>query len=117
MSLRAVSASRTLRSLRLWRRTVAARLWKVEIHRRLASSSGSMWARRSRISPAALRVKVTRAISSGEKPSLTRRAARWVTVRVLPLPGPAMTRAGPKVCPTTACCSLLSTHHLLLQPW
>ena len=53
--------------------------------------------RRSRISPAALRVNVIARHSSGAAPwRATRCAMRWVRVRVLPEPGPATMSSGPE---------------------
>jgi hypothetical protein len=59
---------------------------------------------RSRISPAALFVKVRRRMDSGATPSARRRATRQVSVRVFPDPAPAMTRTGPSPASTTAIC-------------
>ena len=50
---------------------------------------------RSRISSAALFVKVTETIERGSAPVSTSRARRCVMTRVLPEPAPARTRRGP----------------------
>ncbi len=62
-----------------------------------AASGPSNPARRSFISSAALRVKVTASTLSGAaRPEATSQATLWVSTRVLPLPGPASTRSGPR---------------------
>ena len=64
-------------------------------------SSGNRARRRSRISSAALRVKVIARHSGGEARRLaTRWAMRWVRVRVLPEPGPATMSSGPEAVST-----------------
>ncbi len=61
--------------------------------------------RRSRISPAALFVKVIARISFGFTPTAEIRCAtRWVSTRVLPEPAPAITSNGPSVCSTASRC-------------
>src|SRR5438876_3167403 len=61
---------------------------------------------RSRISSAALLVNVTARIFSGrDAPLRIRYAMRWTITRVLPLPAPARTRAGPSPCSTASRCS------------
>jgi hypothetical protein len=47
------------------------------------------------ISAAARRVKVSRRIRCGSVPSRTRRATRWASVLVLPVPAPATIKSGP----------------------
>src|ERR1035441_5630354 len=84
--------------------------WKVEmlgVESRFASSSRAET--RSRISSAALLVKVTASTADGG----TRRAVmiyatRWVMTRVLPLPAPARIRSGPSVCITASRCCAFS---------
>ena len=64
---------------------------------------------RSRISPAALLVKVIARMASGATPpSPIRRATRWVSTRVLPLPAPASTSSGPSPWRTASRCGGLS---------
>ena len=66
-------------------------------------------AMRSRISPAALLVKVIARTSWGStSPSPISRATRWVRTRVLPLPAPASTRSGPSPWSTASRCAGLS---------
>ena len=63
----------------------------------------------SRISRAALLVKVTARIAQGLIPrSLTMYAMRWVMVPVLPLPAPASMRRGPTTVVAASRCCLLS---------
>ena len=58
---------------------------------------------RSRISPAALLVKVTARIAHpGTRWAVIRWAMRWVMTRVLPLPAPARTSRGPSACSTAS---------------
>ena len=69
--------------------------WKVLTHivRATPPTRSSM---RSRISPAALLVKVMARISSGRAwPAAMRWATRWVSTRVLPEPAPARMSSGP----------------------
>src|SRR5437016_312117 len=69
--------------------------WNVDTHIRCPTGPTS-WATRSRISPAALFVKVIARISNGDAPSsATRYARRCVSTRVFPEPAPAITRTGP----------------------
>ena len=68
--------------------------WKVQITTFLASRPISPLAR-SRISAAALLVKVMAAIRWGSSPAWIRRAILCVITRVLPEPAPASTRQGP----------------------
>src|ERR671910_784402 len=76
--------------------------WKVRIQ--IARATGpSMFVRRSRISPAALFVKVIARISFGLTPSaVSRWATRCVSTRVFPEPAPAITSSGPSVCSTAS---------------
>ena len=61
---------------------------------------------RSRISRAALLVKVTARICDGQaRPEAKMWAMRVVRTRVLPVPAPARTSNGPSVCSTAARCS------------
>ena len=63
----------------------------------------SMFVSRSRISPAALFVKVIARISFGLTPMAEIRCAtRWVSTRVFPEPAPAITSSGPSVCRTAS---------------
>src|SRR5213592_4217563 len=78
--------------------------WKVRIHRPRPLAP-SRRCRRSRISPAALFVKVMARISFGFAPTaLIRWATRYVSTRVLPEPAPAMTSRGPSVARTASRC-------------
>src|SRR5687767_1883018 len=64
---------------------------------------------RSRISPAALFVKVTARIRCGATPcSRIRRHTRAVSTRVFPEPAPASTSSGPSTCSVAASCAGLS---------
>ena len=77
------------------RRMERPREWKV-CSGTCPQASGSRMRRRSRISPAALRVKVTaRQRAGGTAWCATRCARRWVKVLVFPEPGPATTSSGP----------------------
>src|SRR5687767_4902503 len=68
--------------------------------------SPSSFSTRSRISPAALFVKVTARMASGAMPQTPiSHATRFVSTRVLPLPAPASTSNGPSVVRTASCCS------------
>jgi hypothetical protein len=77
---------------------------------------------RSRISLAALLVKVTAKIESAPTPLWSNRAIRAVMTRVFPDPAPARTNNGPSPCSTAArCCELSrkaarsSPHRALVQ--
>src|SRR5690606_20649227 len=90
-----------------WRRRIRAQIeWKVPIHGPLRRSSSrsipSRPAIRSRISPAALLVKVTARIRQAGTPSSISAATRWVITRVLPVPAPASSNSGPPRCSTPA---------------
>ena len=78
--------------------------WKVDTHmprERVPTSC----AKRSRISAAALLVKVMARISHGAARSCSRMLAmRYVSTRVLPEPAPASTRSGPSVVTTASRC-------------
>ena len=75
---------------------------------RPAISSPNSPLNRSRISPAALLVKVIARMFSGATPfSRIRCAIRTVSVRVLPVPGPATITSGASVQRTAARCSSL----------
>ena len=66
-------------------------------------------ATRSRISRAALLVKVTQRISDGQARRVaTRCASRAVSAAVLPVPAPASIKTGPSVVRTACCCGGLS---------
>ncbi|EWS52586.1 hypothetical protein X551_04628 [Methylibium sp. T29] len=69
--------------------------WKVLISRPLAGRAPTRALARSRISAAALLVKVMAAICDGASPASSRRAILCVITRVLPEPAPASTRQGP----------------------
>jgi hypothetical protein len=70
------------------------RAWKVQTSTFFASRPTS-WAARSRISAAALLVKVMAAMRLASSPAWIRRAILCVITRVLPEPAPASTRQGP----------------------
>jgi hypothetical protein len=61
-------------------------------------------ATRSRISPAALLVKVTARMFDGSTPMDTRYAIRVVITRVFPVPAPASTSSGPSVVDAASRC-------------
>src|SRR5512133_1258444 len=76
--------------------------WKVRIHSPRPCGPSRRWSR-SRISPAALLVKVIARISFGLAPTAwIRCTTRYVSTRVLPEPAPAMTRSGPSVARTAS---------------
>ena len=79
--------------------------WKVAIH--MPRVEGTVAWILSRISAAALLVKVMAKILQGATPkSPTRWAIRWVSTRVLPEPAPANTSKGPSVHRTASrCCT------------
>jgi hypothetical protein len=81
--------------------------WNVPTNEPRAALPASARAR-SRISPAALFVKVTAAIDRGSAPERISRASRCVMTRVLPEPAPASTRRGPLSWRTAWRCSGLS---------
>ena len=82
--------------------------WNVEIHIRWAVGPISP-ATRSRISAAALFVKVMARISCGRaRPVASSHAMRWVSTRVLPEPAPATISSGAPVWVTAAACCGLS---------
>ena len=74
--------------------------WKVATVGASPPSPATRDLTRSRISPAALLVKVTARIAQPGTcdGSLIRWAMRWVITRVLPLPAPARTSRGPSTC-------------------
>jgi cysteine-rich repeat protein len=87
------------------RRTISPpRAWKVLIHTSFEAGPTS-WCSRSRISSEALLVNVTAAMARGGTPDRMSRSMRCVMTRVLPLPAPASTRAGPAPCSTAAFCA------------
>ena len=103
------------RRRRRWRRTAAARPAPPRAAgsaprrrgrsgpRRRPPPGPSRSASRSRISPAALLVKVTASTCQGATPrSRTRWAMRWTMTRVLPEPAPASTSSGPSPCSTAS---------------
>ncbi|CJW04550.1 Uncharacterised protein [Streptococcus pneumoniae] len=78
--------------------------WNVEIQISSASGPTSV-SIRSRISRAALFVKVIASTFHGATPfSPSKYAIRCVNTRVLPLPAPAINRSGPFVVCTAFCC-------------
>ena len=89
------------------RRSTSEKRWKVPTK----VGSGRIprsFSTRSRISPAALLVKVTATIADGSIPtSFTNQATRWVMTRVLPEPAPASTSCAPSPWVTAARCSSL----------
>ncbi len=88
------------------RRSIRAhRAWKVPSHRPSAGSPRRV-ATRSRISRAALLVKVTARTWLGKARLVSRMwANRVVSTRVLPVPAPASTNSGPSTVSTAARCS------------
>ena len=85
-------------------------LWKVITHIALARAPTSAETR-SRISAAALLVKVMASTCPGWTPRAARRwAMRWVSTRVLPEPAPATMSSGPPSWSTASrCCGLSPT--------
>ena len=83
---------RTAPSSRMMRTPSA---WKVQINTSLAARPMSCLAR-SRISAAALLVKVMAAMRLGSSPASIKRPILWVMTRVLPEPAPASTKQGPE---------------------
>ena len=83
--------------------------WNVDTHMRWATGPIRP-SRRSRISAAALLVKVMARIWLGHAPNCVRiHAMRRVSTRVLPDPAPApISSAGPRYCTASACCGLRS---------
>ncbi len=79
----------SLRSMR------TPRLWKVLTARSLAARAPTRARARSRISCAALLVKVMAAMRPGSTPACNSRAILCTMTRVLPDPAPASTRQGP----------------------
>src|SRR3569832_444986 len=85
----------------------APKAWKVYTQTS-APCPGASSSMRLRISAAALFVKVTARILPGGTPVSSRRAAREVMTRVLPVPAPASTSRGPLRWVAPAFCSGLS---------
>ena len=81
------------------------KLWNVPSVTRAATFGSTSCARRSRISRAALFVKVMPRICSGGIPIESIWAIRNVMTRVLPVPAPASTRTGPFTVPAASACS------------
>ena len=82
--------------------------WKVHTHMPRVPCGRSA-CRRSRISAAALLVKVMASTCQGRTPkSAIMCAMRYVSTRVLPEPAPASTRSGPSVASTASFCAGLS---------
>ena len=69
--------------------------WKVLMARSLAARAPTSALARSRISAAALLVKVMAAMCFGSMPLCSSRAILCTMTRVLPEPAPASTRLGP----------------------
>src|SRR6185436_9260026 len=86
------------------RSAFAQKAWKVPTLTAFALSPASA-VTRSRISPAALFVKVTARIENGSTPRASRWAMRAVITRVLPVPAPASTSSGPSVASTASRCA------------
>ena len=84
------------------------RLWKVLTARSLAALGPTRALARSRISAAALLVKVMAAICFGPRPDCSKRAILCTMTRVLPDPAPASTKQGPIRCCTACIWALLS---------
>ena len=91
-----------------WRRRIFAPMaWNVPSHG-MPSATPISASMRSRISRAALLVKVTARISCGRaRPEAMRWATRVVSTRVLPVPAPASTSTGPSSASTARRCSSL----------
>ena len=81
--------------------------WKVATRTSVPAWPAS-WATRSRISAAALLVKVTARMAPGSWPRWSSQATRWAMTRVLPEPAPASTSSGPSVVFTASSCGGLS---------
>ena len=79
------------------RRMRAQNEWNVPSVTLSAAEPGTIAATRSRISAAALFVKVMPAICSGGMPFSIMYAMRDVMTRVFPVPAPARTRSGPSI--------------------
>ena len=80
--------------------------WKVPSQRSPSAEGPIRWVIRSRISRAALLVKVTASNSHGlARPVARIWASRVVSTRVLPVPAPASTSTGPSVVSTASRCS------------
>ena len=78
--------------------------WKVDIQIRLLSAMFIL-AIRSRISPAALLVKVMARICEGQAcPVSIMWAMRWIMVRVFPDPAPASINSGPSMVSAASRC-------------
>src|SRR3954468_23218764 len=90
------------------RRTRTQNEWKVLTVSSFAVAAPTRPATRSRISRAALLVKVIARMFRAETPFATRWAMRQVMTRVFPEPAPASTRTGPSVCSTARRCSEFS---------
>ena len=88
-----------------WPRSMrAAVAWKVPTHQPSTEQPSSA-ATRSRISRAALLVKVTASTCHGRALPVARMcASRVVSTRVLPVPAPASTSTGPSVASTASAC-------------
>ena len=84
------------------------KLWNVETASSPPIFAPTIRTTRSRISAAALLVKVIARIERASTPRSRSRAMRVVTTRVLPDPAPAKTSMGPRSCSTAFCCAALS---------
>ena len=87
-----------------WRSMRTPKAWKVHINTSLAALPINCLAR-SRISAAALLVKVMAAMRLGSHPTWMRRPILCVMTRVLPDPAPASTKQGPCKKLTASCCA------------
>ena len=93
-----------------WRRSIFAPIeWKVPSHGMPSTASPMILPTRSRISRAALLVKVTARISDGQARRVAIRcASRAVSAAVLPVPAPASTSTGPSEDSTASRCGVFS---------
>ncbi len=98
----------------LLRKTLCASEWNVPPATFLHLSSERL-AALSSISPEAFRVKVKRSMFSGGMPDSTSLATRYTSVRVFPLPAPAITCRGPlRVMTASSCAGLRTSLYLIL---
>src|SRR5574343_1404606 len=92
------------------------RAWKVQISTSLVALPTN-WRARSRISAAALLVKVMAAIRRGSNPAWIKRPILWVITRVLPEPAPASTKQGPDRWLTASSCARLRPAVMSKKRW
>jgi len=88
-----------------WRRSNRLPMWWNVPAQQRAMSIASRPSTRATISRAARLVNVHKRMRSGAQPEATSCATRYTSVRVLPVPAPAMTSKGPGSASTTARCS------------